>query len=52
MHIDCALGIKFLMVLSSINSQELFEIAATDFTPNIAATHRVLVRPLEDPWRI
>ena len=34
------------------NSEELFEVAATDFIARIAVTHHVLAHPLEDLWHV
>jgi len=43
-HILCA---KFLGILFSVHTQELFDVVATDFIAGIAATH-----PPKDPWRV
>jgi hypothetical protein len=39
-----------LLIVLSVNSSDLFEVAATDFIVATAATHHVLTRPLENPW--
>jgi hypothetical protein len=49
MFTGCTLCVLFLMVLFSINSQELFDVAANDFTAGTAATRHVLARRLNDP---
>jgi hypothetical protein len=43
---ECVL---FLTVLLSVNSEELFEVAATDFTADIVATQYVLAHSINDP---
>jgi hypothetical protein len=40
------------MVLLSVNSQELFKVAATGFTADIAATHHFLAHTLNYSWRV
>jgi len=40
------------MLLFSINSEELFEVAVTDFIARIAVTHHVLAHPLENLWHV
>jgi hypothetical protein len=40
------------MGLFSIYSQELFEVATTDFIAGNAETRNVLAHPLKDPWRV
>jgi hypothetical protein len=48
MFVGCALCVDLSVVLFSINSQDLFEVAAPDFIAGIAATHRVLAHPRVD----
>jgi hypothetical protein len=40
------------MLFSSINSEELFEVAVTDFIARIAVTRHVLAHPVEDLWHV
>jgi hypothetical protein len=40
------------MLLFSIYSQELFEVATTDFIAGNAATQNDLAHPLKDLWRV
>ena len=44
--------VELLMVFFSINRQNLFEVAATSFIADTAATHQVLVQPLKDLWSV
>ena len=41
-----------VLLLFSINSEELFEVAVTDFFAPIAVTHYVLAHPLVDLWHV
>jgi len=40
------------MLLFSVNSEELFEVAVADFIARIAVTRHVLAHPLEDLWYV
>jgi len=46
----CVLVLVLVAILS-VNSQELFEMAATDFTVDFVATQHVLAHPAKDPYR-
>jgi hypothetical protein len=46
MFIGCTFSVLLLMALIIINSQDLFDVVATDFFADFAATH-----PLKHPWR-
>jgi hypothetical protein len=48
----CTLNTVFLRALYSIHSQELLEVAATDFIAGIASVPHVLAHPLKDLWRV
>jgi hypothetical protein len=39
----------FIMTLLSVNSKELFEVAATAFTADIVAKQHILAHPVKDP---
>jgi hypothetical protein len=52
MHIGFELCVFIVMLLFSINSEELFEVAVTDFIAPTAVTHHVLAHPLEDLWPV
>jgi hypothetical protein len=52
MLIGRALLVEFLMMLFSLNSQELFEMPATDFIAGSAVTHHVLAHHFKDPWLV
>jgi hypothetical protein len=47
--IGSTLCVLVLMALLSVNSQELFLVAATDFTADIVATQHVVAHPVIDP---
>jgi hypothetical protein len=49
MFIGSTLCVLVLMALLSVNSQELFEVAPTDFTVDIVATLHVLAHSVKDP---
>jgi len=48
----CTLCVLFLIVLFSISSQQLFQVAANDCTAGIAATHHVLAHAFKDSWAV
>jgi hypothetical protein len=52
MYIGFELFVFILMLLFSINSEELFEVEVTDFIARIAVMCHVLAHPLEDLWHV
>jgi hypothetical protein len=52
MFIGFELCLFILKLLFSINSEELFEVAVTDFIAGNAVTRRVLAHPLKDLWHV
>jgi hypothetical protein len=43
---------RIFVVLFSINSQELFEVAATEFTAGTAALYHIVSPSAEHPWSV
>jgi len=49
MFIGSTLCVLVLVALLSVDSQELFEVADTDFIVDIVAKQHVLAHPVKDP---
>ena len=48
----CTLCAEFLIVVFSVNSQELFEVATTNLNASIVVMHHVLAHLVKDPWHV